>query len=211
MRNLSRALGDGVASPSRIHDAFTKPRLPDWELLDVIVEALARKIPRADPTAEVERFHALWDAASDDPPAPVGSPPAGAEPNIPPPPPLMVVPPAIPPPLENEREDSGPVARADAEAEQLLADAEALLHKSPSAREREMKALKASLARLKAQADELESRGDFDGAMDIRLEEMPLLEALLATAALAEDLFEQRRVRGSRFVESLWPNGPQGV
>ncbi|MFF0561528.1 hypothetical protein [Streptomyces sp. NPDC004266] len=106
VRDLSRALGAGVASPSRIHDAFTKPRLPDWGLLDVLVTALAKKIPRADPAAEVERFHALWDAASEDQPAPVDSSSAGAERDIPPPPPLTVPPPAIPPPLENGRQTS---------------------------------------------------------------------------------------------------------
>ncbi|WP_426361656.1 hypothetical protein [Streptomyces sp. E-08] len=131
VRDLSSALGDGVASPSRIHDAFTKPRLPAWGLIDVLVVALARKIPRADPTAEVERFHALWDAASDVPTAPVGSPPAGAERDIPPPPPLTVAPPSIPPSLENDREDRGPAGLADAVEVGILTaqDAETVLRR----------------------------------------------------------------------------------
>ncbi|MGW5779894.1 hypothetical protein [Streptomyces sp. NPDC003863] len=107
VRELSRALGDGVASPSRIHDAFTKPRLPDWGLLDVLVTALAEKIPRADPAAEAERFYALWDAASDEPLASTESPPVGAERSIPPPPPLRAGPSAVPPSLENERQGKG--------------------------------------------------------------------------------------------------------
>ncbi|MFC9596226.1 hypothetical protein ACFTUC_41335 [Streptomyces sp. NPDC056944] len=65
VRDLSRALGDGVASPSRIHDAFTKPRLPAWGLLDVLVTELARRVPRADPTAVFERFHDLWETAAE--------------------------------------------------------------------------------------------------------------------------------------------------
>ncbi|WP_432089671.1 hypothetical protein [Streptomyces sp. bgisy095] len=54
-----------MASSSRIHDAFTKPRLPDWGLVDALVTALAERIPRADPGAESERFHALWEAAAE--------------------------------------------------------------------------------------------------------------------------------------------------
>lgn len=73
VRDLSRALGDGVASPSRIHDAFTKPRLPAWGLLDVLVTELARRIPRADPTAVSERFHGLWEAAAEASSAPLTS------------------------------------------------------------------------------------------------------------------------------------------
>ncbi|MEU1867870.1 hypothetical protein [Streptomyces gardneri] len=72
LRDLSRALGRGVASSSRIGDAFTQPRLPAWGLLDVLVAELAGRIPRADPTAEIERFHALWEAAAEASTAPTG-------------------------------------------------------------------------------------------------------------------------------------------
>jgi hypothetical protein len=77
VRELARALGDGVAGSSRIHDAFTKPRLPDWGLLDVLVAELARRTPDTDEAAEVKRFHSLWDAAalSDHLPTPVSEKP----------------------------------------------------------------------------------------------------------------------------------------
>ncbi|MFF5768787.1 hypothetical protein ACFY8F_40520 [Streptomyces tanashiensis] len=79
VRDLSRALGDGVASPSRIHDAFTKPRLPSWGLLDVLVTELARRVPRADPTGVSERFHGLWETAAEASSAPLTSEGAIAE------------------------------------------------------------------------------------------------------------------------------------
>ncbi|MFE5515857.1 hypothetical protein ACFQ9J_35580 [Streptomyces sp. NPDC056529] len=63
VRELSRALGQGVVSSSRIHDAFTKERVPAWALLDLLVPELARRVPRADPAEEVVRFHLLWQAA----------------------------------------------------------------------------------------------------------------------------------------------------
>ncbi|WSQ06333.1 hypothetical protein OG604_50760 [Streptomyces sp. NBC_01231] len=76
MRDLSRALGDGVASSSRIHDAFTKPRLPAWGLVEVLVEHLASKAPGIGVSAEVKRFHGLWDAAAV---AEISSPGGGEE------------------------------------------------------------------------------------------------------------------------------------
>ncbi|MFI8404956.1 hypothetical protein ACIGG5_32530 [Streptomyces sp. NPDC085463] len=63
VRELSRALGQGVVSSSRIHDAFTKERVPAWALLDLLVPELVRRVPRADPAEEVVRFHLLWQAA----------------------------------------------------------------------------------------------------------------------------------------------------
>ncbi|MFD7026511.1 hypothetical protein ACFWAR_00540 [Streptomyces sp. NPDC059917] len=65
MRELARALGTGVVSPSRIHDAFTKPRLPMWGLVEMLVSELGGRTPGADAAVEVKRFHALWDAAAE--------------------------------------------------------------------------------------------------------------------------------------------------
>lgn len=64
VRSISRRLGGGVASPSRVHDAFTKPRLPDWGLVQLIVEELSKNTPDTQSTAEVTRFHRLWLAAT---------------------------------------------------------------------------------------------------------------------------------------------------
>ncbi|RFC71088.1 tetratricopeptide repeat-containing protein [Streptomyces sp. AcE210] len=66
VRELARALGAGVASSSRIHDAFAKPRLPGWGLLEVLVRELTSRVPGGAATEdEVKRFHELWDVAAD--------------------------------------------------------------------------------------------------------------------------------------------------
>ncbi|MFD6230524.1 hypothetical protein ACFWFZ_27220 [Streptomyces sp. NPDC060232] len=64
MRELARALGTAVVSSSRIHDAFTKPRLPTWGLVQMLVVELASRTPGADAAAEVKRLHTLWDEAA---------------------------------------------------------------------------------------------------------------------------------------------------
>lgn len=64
VRELARALGPGVASSSRIHDAFTKPRVPSWGLVQMLVVELAIRTPGLDATAEVMRLHGLWDEAA---------------------------------------------------------------------------------------------------------------------------------------------------
>ncbi|WP_328982800.1 tetratricopeptide repeat protein [Streptomyces mirabilis] len=54
-----------MASSSRIHDAFTKPRLPGWGLVEVLVAELARRVPGGkEAMEEVKRFHGLWEAAA---------------------------------------------------------------------------------------------------------------------------------------------------
>ncbi|MFD0354344.1 hypothetical protein ACFVHW_11480 [Streptomyces sp. NPDC127110] len=65
MRELARALGTGVVSSSRIHDAFSKPRLPTWGLVQMLVVELAGRTPGADAAAEVKRFHVVWDEAAE--------------------------------------------------------------------------------------------------------------------------------------------------
>ncbi|MEU8851963.1 hypothetical protein AB0C70_38365 [Streptomyces sp. NPDC048564] len=69
MRELARSIGAEVASPSRVHDAFTNPRLPSWGLVELLVEVLARRVPGGPSTGEeVQRFHRLWDAAAENTP-----------------------------------------------------------------------------------------------------------------------------------------------
>lgn len=62
-RNLSRALGVGVLSHSQIHDAFTKPRLPTWGVVELITEELARHIP-GGAAGHLDQLHTLWLAAA---------------------------------------------------------------------------------------------------------------------------------------------------
>ncbi|WP_437083315.1 DnaB-like helicase N-terminal domain-containing protein [Streptomyces sp. enrichment culture] len=64
-RELQRAVGKAV-SHTKIHHAFIKPQLPAWGVVEVVVEQLATSArPKLLVEAEVDRFKALWDAASD--------------------------------------------------------------------------------------------------------------------------------------------------
>ncbi|MFF5924148.1 hypothetical protein ACFY8C_38360 [Streptomyces flavochromogenes] len=116
VRDLSRALGAGVASSSRIHDAFTKPRLPDWGLVKVLVIELAQQIPRTDPGTESDRFHALWEAAAEASTETADVPAAPASPDLKPPP--LVLPPAAVPParITSVKTQSAPGSRSDSPA-----------------------------------------------------------------------------------------------
>ncbi|WP_345125906.1 hypothetical protein [Streptomyces chiangmaiensis] len=73
-RELHLAVDEAV-SHTKIHHAFTKPVLPSWGVIDVVVEQLAKKAhPRLVPEVEVNRFKALWDAAHDEEGAPDAEP-----------------------------------------------------------------------------------------------------------------------------------------
>ncbi|MFM9760759.1 hypothetical protein [Streptomyces scabiei] len=65
VRELVERVGGGiVAGRSRIHDAFSSPRLPAWGLIQILVEALVKNVPGANLEQEELRFHQLWIAAS---------------------------------------------------------------------------------------------------------------------------------------------------
>ncbi|MBC9731027.1 hypothetical protein [Streptomyces sp. TRM68367] len=64
VRDLEHRIGVGIAGKSRIHDAFSKHRLPKWDLLSVLVPALAQTVPGVDLAVEEARIYQLWLAAS---------------------------------------------------------------------------------------------------------------------------------------------------
>ncbi|MGW4881276.1 hypothetical protein ACWEPI_32515 [Streptomyces sp. NPDC004262] len=64
MRDLADAIGDGVAGKSRIHDAFSRDRLPTWGLLQLLAEVMVKTIPGSNLEAEESRLYQLWLAAS---------------------------------------------------------------------------------------------------------------------------------------------------
>ncbi len=64
VRDLARSVGAGVASRSRIHDAFTDSRLPSWGLVQLLARALAQTVPAGDIAREEKDLHALWLMAS---------------------------------------------------------------------------------------------------------------------------------------------------
>ncbi|MGP9019719.1 DnaB-like helicase N-terminal domain-containing protein [Streptomyces sp. BR1] len=62
-RKLYLAVGK-IVSHTKIHHAFTKPFLPSWGVVDVVVEQLALQArPRLVAEVEINRFKRLWDRA----------------------------------------------------------------------------------------------------------------------------------------------------
>lgn len=57
--------GAGI-SRSTIYDAFASTRLPNWHVVDALVEVLAERHPATAPEQEVQAFHALWLLAVDE-------------------------------------------------------------------------------------------------------------------------------------------------
>ncbi|MGA5604842.1 vWA domain-containing protein [Streptomyces griseoincarnatus] len=57
---------EGTISRSRLHDAFTAPKLPRWVVVDALVEVLASRARGTDPHSELDRFHRLWQRAATD-------------------------------------------------------------------------------------------------------------------------------------------------
>ncbi|MFI0774143.1 DUF5710 domain-containing protein [Streptomyces sp. NPDC021212] len=51
--------GAGI-SRSTIYDAFASKRLPNWHVVDALVEVLATRHPRTTPEQEADAVHALW-------------------------------------------------------------------------------------------------------------------------------------------------------
>ncbi|MFG2121189.1 acyl carrier protein [Streptomyces sp. NPDC048710] len=51
-------------SRTRLHDAFTEPRLPPWDTVDALVEILAARAPGTTPQEVLPEMHALWVLAS---------------------------------------------------------------------------------------------------------------------------------------------------
>ncbi|MFB6932975.1 vWA domain-containing protein [Streptomyces chartreusis] len=73
---------EGTISRSRLHDAFTAPKLPRWVVVDALVEILASRARGADPQIELDRFHQLWQQAATrhvETPPPPGSVGLGAD------------------------------------------------------------------------------------------------------------------------------------
>lgn len=60
---MSRDLGSTV-SRSTLHNAFSAARLPQWSVVEPLVETLAQRARGADPESVLDRFHALWKRAA---------------------------------------------------------------------------------------------------------------------------------------------------
>ncbi|MFB7572437.1 DUF5710 domain-containing protein [Streptomyces sp. NPDC056165] len=57
--------GAGI-SRSTIYDAFSSARLPNWHVIDALVEVLGTRHPRTTPEQEADTFYALWLLAVDE-------------------------------------------------------------------------------------------------------------------------------------------------
>ncbi|MGW0793560.1 vWA domain-containing protein [Streptomyces sp. NPDC002692] len=55
---------EGTISRSRLHDAFTAPKLPRWPVIETLVEILASRARGTDPQRELDHFHRLWQQAA---------------------------------------------------------------------------------------------------------------------------------------------------
>ncbi|MFI5873654.1 hypothetical protein ACIBAH_14600 [Streptomyces sp. NPDC051445] len=64
VRAIQKSIGGkGVVSHTTIHHAFTKPARPNWGVVELVVEELAKRArPRINTDSEVDRFKVLWDA-----------------------------------------------------------------------------------------------------------------------------------------------------
>lgn len=62
-REIQRDIGRGVVSHTTIHKAFAGPRLPGWEIIELLVEALADR-SRRDREEVIGYFRPLWEAAA---------------------------------------------------------------------------------------------------------------------------------------------------
>ncbi|MER5413900.1 DUF5710 domain-containing protein [Streptomyces virginiae] len=57
---MAKELDGAGISRSTIYDAFASTRLPNWHVVEALVEVLATKHPRTTPEQEAETFYALW-------------------------------------------------------------------------------------------------------------------------------------------------------
>jgi replicative DNA helicase len=63
-REIEKDIGRGVVSHTTIHKALKGPRLPGWGIVELLVEALAKR-SREDVDAVAERFRSLWQNAAE--------------------------------------------------------------------------------------------------------------------------------------------------
>ncbi|MGV9917034.1 hypothetical protein ACWDUK_07375 [Streptomyces cellulosae] len=62
---MAGELRDAGISRSLIHDAFSSVRLPQWRVVDALIEILASKAPGLTSEQQLEPIHALWLRAAE--------------------------------------------------------------------------------------------------------------------------------------------------
>ncbi|MFK4184343.1 hypothetical protein ACI2L4_10035 [Streptomyces sparsogenes] len=62
---MAQELREAGVSRSSIHDAFCGPRLPQWHVVDALIEILASRAPILTAEQQLEALHALWLRAAE--------------------------------------------------------------------------------------------------------------------------------------------------
>lgn len=65
LTTMARELQAAGMSRSSIHDAFSSTRLPQWHVVDALLEILASRAPGRTPEQQLESMHALWLGAAE--------------------------------------------------------------------------------------------------------------------------------------------------
>ncbi|MFE7129993.1 hypothetical protein ACFVIM_03965 [Streptomyces sp. NPDC057638] len=63
LSTMCRAM-TGAISRTRLHDAFSKPGLPPWDVIDALVEVLATRAHSTSPESEIPLFERMWRTAA---------------------------------------------------------------------------------------------------------------------------------------------------
>ncbi|MGW7529698.1 hypothetical protein [Streptomyces sp. NPDC054783] len=71
---MARELREAGVSRSSIHDAFSSTRLPQWHVVDALIEILASKAPGLTVEQQLGPVHALWLRAAEAEQRPVARP-----------------------------------------------------------------------------------------------------------------------------------------
>ncbi|MET7719180.1 phosphopantetheine-binding protein [Streptomyces sp. NPDC005407] len=75
---MSKDIGNSY-SRGCIHDVFTKPQLPAWDVVECLIEVLGSRAPTTTPEEMLGEVHALWVLAAADSRRGSGGSPLGNE------------------------------------------------------------------------------------------------------------------------------------
>nr|WSZ14589.1 hypothetical protein OH837_15270 [Streptomyces canus] len=71
---MARELRDASISKSTIHNAFSSPRFPQWEVVDALIEILASRAPGLTPEQQLRPIYDCWVRAAEADGLPIAQP-----------------------------------------------------------------------------------------------------------------------------------------
>ncbi|MFE2096938.1 hypothetical protein [Streptomyces sp. PTD9-10] len=71
---MARELRDADISKSTIHNAFSSPRFPKWEVVDALIEILASRAPGLTPEQQLRPIYDCWVQAAEADGLPIAQP-----------------------------------------------------------------------------------------------------------------------------------------